>query len=373
MREQFHQYQRIIVKVGTSTLTYANGQLNLQRIGNLVQELADLRNRGMDVILVTSGAGGTGASRMGMKKKPDTLPEKQALAAIGQGILMHIYEKFFAEYGKTVAQILLTREDLDDRRRYLNAMNALSALLQMGVLPIINENDTVATHELKFGDNDTLSAMVSGVVDADLLILLSDVNGLYDCDPRQNPEAKLIPEVTGITAQMEENSVTRGTAFSSGGMLTKLRAARICMNEGIPMVIANSSEKDIIRRIIDGENIGTLFVPQKQKVPARKKWIAFGRVQQGTLIVDEGCEKALLHKGKGLLPSGILAVEGTFECGDVVAVKNRQGREIARGISNYDAAELLQLVGRQSGEIQKILGYKAYDEAVHRDNLLITE
>ncbi len=373
MRERFQQYQRIVVKVGTSTLTYENGQLHLQRIGDLVQELADLQNRGKEMILVTSGAGGTGANRMGLKKKPDTLPQKQALAAIGQGVLMHIYEKFFSEYGKIVAQILLTREDLDDRPRYLNAVNALSALLQMGVLPIINENDTVATHELKFGDNDTLSALVAGVVDADLLIVLSDVDGFYEKDPRQYPEAKLMKEVRSITEQMEENSINRGTSFSSGGMLTKLRAARICMNEGIPMVIANSSEKNIIRRIMEGENIGTLFIPQKQKVPARKKWLAFGKVQQGILTVDKGCEKALLYAGKSLLPSGITQVEGEFNCGDVVVVRNQQGQEIARGICNYDSEELHKIIGRQSGEIQAILGYKSYDEAIHRDNLLVTE
>ncbi len=373
MREQFQSYRRIIVKVGTSTLTYDTGQLNLQRIGKLVEELADLQNRGKEMILVTSGAGGAGASRMGLKSKPDTLPEKQALAAIGQGILMHIYEKFFSEYGRAVAQLLVTREDLDDRVHYLNMVNALSALLRMDVLPIINENDTVATHEFKFGDNDTLSAMVAGVVDADLLILLSDVDGLYDQDPREHPEAKLIEEVTGITEQMEANSANRGTVFSSGGMLTKLKAARICMNEGIPMIIANSDEKNIIRRIIDGENVGTLFIPQKQKISARKKWIAFGRVQQGSLTVDNGCENALLHHGKSLLPSGLTAVTGDFHQGDVVMILNAAGREIARGITNYGAEELRQLMGRKSGEIMGILGYKDYDEAIHRDNLIIME
>lgn len=334
--------------------------------------MADLHNRGIEVLLVSSGAIGVGASRMGYKKIPRTMPEKQALAAIGQGALVQLYEKLFSEYNKTVAQVLLTREDLDERLRYLNAANALLAILGLGVIPIINENDTVVVEEIKFGDNDTLSALVAGIVNADLLIILSDVDGLYDSDPRANRDARLQTEVQEITMAMENNSKSRGSSFSSGGMLTKLRAARICMAAGIPMVIANSDNDNIIRRIVDGEEIGTLFIPREEKLQARKKWIAFGTVAQGWVLVDAGAEAALLKKGKSLLPSGVVAVEGDFERGTVVAVATAADkREIARGMVNYSSDEIRLIAGKKSSEIEKILQGKDYDEVIHRNNLWV--
>ena len=371
-RDDLKLCQRAVVKIGTSTLTYSNGQLNLQRIERLVREMADLHNRGIEVLLVSSGAIGVGASRMGYKKIPRTMPEKQALAAIGQGALVQLYEKLFSEYNKTVAQVLLTREDLDERLRYLNAANALLAILGMGVIPIINENDTVVVEEIKFGDNDTLSALVAGIVNADLLIILSDVDGLYDSDPRANRDARLQTEVQEITMAMENNSKSRGSSFSSGGMLTKLRAARICMAAGVPMVIANSDNDNIIRRIVDGEEIGTLFIPREEKLQARKKWIAFGTVAQGWVLVDAGAEAALLKKGKSLLPSGVVAVEGDFERGTVVAVATAADkREIARGMVNYSSDEIRLIAGKKSSEIEKILQGKDYDEVIHRNNLWV--
>lgn len=371
-RKKLKACRRVVVKIGTSTLTYSNGQLNLQRIERLVRELADLHNRGMEVLLVSSGAIGVGAIRMGYKKIPRTMPEKQALAAIGQGALVQLYEKLFSEYYKTVAQVLLTRGDLDERLRYLNATNALLAILDLGVIPIINENDTVVVEEIKFGDNDTLSALVASIVDADLLIILSDVDGLYDSDPRVNKEARLQTEVDEITPMMEENSKNRGSSFSSGGMLTKLKAARICMAAGIPMVIANSDSENVIRRIMDGEDIGTLFIPREEKMQARKKWIAFGTVPQGQVLVDAGAEVALLQKGKSLLPSGVIAVEGDFDRGTVVAVANVDDkREIARGMVNYSSDEIRQIAGKKSSEIEKILQGKDYDEVIHRNNLWV--
>ncbi len=371
-RDDLKLCQRAVVKIGTSTLTYSNGQLNLQRIERLVREMADLHNRGIEVLLVSSGAIGVGASRMGYKKIPRTMPEKQALAAIGQGALVQLYEKLFSEYNKTVAQVLLTREDLDERLRYLNAANALLAILGLGVIPIINENDTVVVEEIKFGDNDTLSALVAGIVNADLLIILSDVDGLYDSDPRANRDARLQTEVQEITMAMENNSKSRGSSFSSGGMLTKLRAARICMAAGIPMVIANSDNDNIIRRIVDGEEIGTLFIPREEKLQARKKWIAFGTVAQGWVLVDAGAEAALLKKGKSLLPSGVVAVEGDFERGTVVAVATAADkREIARGMVNYSSDEIRLIAGKKSSEIEKILQGKDYDEVIHRNNLWV--
>lgn len=371
MRENFKDCRRIVVKVGTSTLTHPNGQLNLGRMEHIVRELADLHNQDIEVLLVSSGAIGTGANLMGLKKVPRTLPEKQALAAIGQGTLLHMYEKFFAEYGKTVAQVLLTREDLDDRIRYLNATNTLLAILNMEVIPIINENDTVVVEEIKFGDNDMLSTVVAGIVDADLLIILSDVDGLYDQDPRIHEDARLQTEVYEITGDMEENSTTRGITFSSGGMLTKLRGARVCMAAGIPLIIANSSEPNIIRRIMAGEKIGTLFHPREEKMQARKKWIAFGTALHGKLIVDNGAASALLKRGKSLLASGIVKVEGHFERGEVVAVLDGEGRELARGMANYNAEETSRIAGRKSSDIEKILGQKDYDEVIHRNNLWV--
>ncbi|WP_061214386.1 glutamate 5-kinase [Syntrophomonas wolfei] len=370
-RDKFNKCRRVVIKVGTSTLTYNNGQLNLLRIEHLVREMADLHNRDMEVLLVTSGAIGVGANRMGYKKVPKTMPEKQALAAVGQGALLHLYEKFFGEYGKTVAQVLLTRDDLDDRMRYLNATNALLAILAMDVIPIINENDTVVVDEIKFGDNDTLSALVAGIVNADLLLILSDVDGLYDCDPRTNKEAVLQHQVSEITRDMEEKSASRGSSFSSGGMITKLKAAQVCMAAGVPMVIANSDEDNVIRRVVGGEELGTLFIPREEKMHAREKWIAFGTVCQGKLLVDAGARQALLNRGKSLLPSGVTGVEGDFDRGTVVAVIEPDGREIARGLVNYAAREIALIAGKRSGEIEAILGEKDYDEVIHRNNLWV--
>ena len=368
-RSRIAACKRIVVKIGTSTLTYPDGQLNLWRIEHLVREIADLDNQGKEVLVVSSGAIGVGAVRMGYKKIPRTMPEKQALAAIGQGALLHLYEKLFAEYGKTVAQVLITREDFNERVRYLNATNALLSLLDMKVIPIINENDTVVVEEIRFGDNDTLSALVAGVVNADLLLILSDVDGYYDSDPRNHDSARLIAEIDEITPEMDESSHTKGGSFASGGMYTKLQAARICMNTGIPMIIANSGQDNIIRRVIKGETLGTLFVPREEKMHARKKWIAFGSLVQGSLIIDVGAQNALLKAGKSLLPSGIKEIQGDFDRGDIVTILDGGNKEIARGIVNYSAAEIRKIAGKKTDEIEKTLGSKDYDEVIHRDNL----
>lgn len=363
--------QRIVIKVGTSTLTYANGKLNLGRIESLVRQLADLHNADKEVILVSSGAIGAGADKMGFKKTPRTIPEKQALAAIGQGALLHMYEKLFAEYGKTVAQVLLTRDDFMERLRYLNATNALLAILALQVIPIINENDTVVVEEIKFGDNDTLSALVAGITDAGLLIILSDVDGLYNSDPRLNQGATLQKTVAEITEDMEKSAGTKGSKFSSGGMLTKLNAARICMAEGVPMVIANGSHKDVIRKVVNGQDIGTLFVPRVEKMQARKRWIAFGSAIQGRLYIDAGALNALVNRGKSLLPSGIIKVADDFDRGAVVAVLTAEGQEVARGMVNYNSEEIKLIAGRKTSDIGKILSAKDYDEVIHRNNLWV--
>ncbi|KJS22056.1 MAG: gamma-glutamyl kinase [Clostridiaceae bacterium BRH_c20a] len=363
--------RRIVIKVGTSTLTHSTGKLNLQLIEKLVRQLTDLRYQDKQVLLVTSGAVGAGMGKLGLREKPKTMPEKQAAAAVGQGILMHIYEKLFSEYGQVVAQLLLTRPDLADRRRFLNARNTLLTLLNKEVVPIINENDTVVVEELRFGDNDTLGALVAGLVDADLLILLSDIDGLYTGDPRKDENARLIPVVEEITTEIQGLAGSEGSKFGSGGMATKISAAKIAINAGIPMVIANGSQPDIIREILMGAQVGTLFIPREVKPHARKSWIAFGSNIQGKLWVDDGARKAIITNGKSLLPSGIFKIEGIFTSGHVVSIVNSEDVEFARGIVNYNAQELEKIKGNQCKEIVNILGYKDYDEVVHRDNLAL--
>ena len=366
----FKNIKRIVIKVGSSTLSYPNGRLNITQMERLVRELADLQNRGMEVILVSSGAQGAGIGKMGMSRRPKTIPEKQATAAIGQGLLMHMYEKLFSEYGITVAQVLLTREDIMDRKRFLNARNALNALLGMETIPIINENDTIAVEEIRFGDNDALSALVASLIEAELLIILSDIAGLYTGNPSIDKDATLIPLVTEINEDIEHTAGGSGSRLGTGGMVTKLQAAKVAMNSGFPMIIASGSEKRIVRRIIDGEHLGTLFLPRENRLHSKKRWIAFGSNVQGTILIDSGARKALTEEGKSLLPSGIISVEGAFEIGNTVSVFH-EDREIGRGIVNYSSLEIDIIKGKKTREITKILGYKDFDEVIHRDNFAL--
>lgn len=360
----------MIVKVGTSSITYPNGKLNLDRLERLVRQVADVANEGRQVILVSSGAIGAGMSRLGRTERPKTIPEKQAVAAVGQGLLMQIYEKLFSEYGHIVAQVLLTRADTTDRRRHLNARNALLTLLGEGVIPIVNENDTIAVDEIKFGDNDTLGALVAGLVDADLLILLSDVDGVYNADPRKNPEARLIPVITDLTEALTRAAGGPGSHLGSGGMATKIEAGRIAMRFGTAMVIANGDRPGVIREILGGAEVGTLFLPES-RLDMRKRWIAFYQTPQGRLTIDDGARRALLKQGKSLLPAGIVEVEGRFEEGDLVRVCDVVGAEVGRGLVNYSAPQIDQIKGLASAAIVERLGYKHYDEVIHRDNLVL--
>lgn len=363
--------KRIVVKVGTSTLTYGTGKLNLDQIEKVVRELSDLANQGKEIILVSSGAVGAGMARLGLKDKPKTMPEIQAAAAVGQGILMHTYEKLFGEYGQIVAQVLLTREDSVMRKRYVNSRNTLMSLLAMKVIPVINENDAVAVDELKIGDNDTLSAMVASIVDADLLIILSDVDGLYTANPQSCADARLIEEVTDITAEIEALAGGPGTPTGTGGMHTKIQAAKIAVNSGVVMVIASGGRSGVIREIVNGVKLGTLFLPKENRLHIRKRWLAFGARVHGSVTVDKGCEKAILKGGSSLLAAGIKAVDGNFEHGNTIRILTAEGREIARGIANYNAAEARRIMGAHTNEIAAILGDKPYDEVIHRDNLVL--
>lgn len=366
------QAKRVVVKVGTSTLTHPNGRLNLGRIEALVRQLADAANEGRQVVLVTSGAIGAGMNRLGMSQRPRTIPEKQAVAAVGQGLLMQMYEKLFGEYGLVVGQLLLTRDDFTHRKRHVNCRNTIESLWRMGAIPVVNENDTVAVDEIKFGDNDTLAALVAGLMAADLLMILSDVDGVFDKDPRGDRSAQLLPVIEAITPELVEAAGGPGTLFGSGGMSTKVRAAKMATAGGTATVIANGSRPGVIRAILGGEAAGTLFVPRPEKMAGRKRWIAFYLPAQGEVYVDAGAGKALVEGGKSLLPAGVVAVSGDFEEGDVVRVLDQAGKELARGLVNYGAAELDKIRGRATQEIHHILGYKYFDEVIHRDNLVIS-
>ena len=373
-REALKKAKRIVVKVGTSTVTYANGKRNFSQIDRLARELSDLQNQGKEMILVSSGAVAVGVDRLGLPAKPNTIPGKQACAAVGQGVLMHTYEKLFADYGQIVAQVLITRTEAIDRHRYTNCRNTFMTLLQQGVIPIVNENDVVALDELKIGDNDNMSALVAGIVDADLVIILSDIDGLYTANPATHPEATLVHTVQEITPEIEASAGGVGSSRGTGGMATKIQAAKAATNSGIQLVIASGTEKNAIPRILQGEEIGTLFVSRENRLQFRKRWLAFGAKIQGSIVVDDGCAKAIRKAGGcSVLPAGIYQVVGDFQSGSTVSVIDKEGHELARGLVHYTAAELEKIKGCKSGDIEGILGHKNFDEVIHRDDLVILQ
>ncbi|MGI6678914.1 MAG: glutamate 5-kinase [Dehalobacterium sp.] len=363
--------QRIVVKVGSSTLTCSTGKMDLNLIDRLARKLTNAAHQGKDVILVTSGAVGVGRDKLGIRKKTKSIPEKQAAAAVGQGLLLHMYEKMFGEYGQTIAQVLLTKGDIARRRSYLNARNTLNTLLTMGIIPIINENDTVAWEEIRFGDNDTLAAMVAGLVDADLLIILSDIDGLYTANPASCPDAQLIPLIREITPEIEALAGGAGSPLGSGGMQTKIQAAKIAGNSGIPTVIAQGKDLTLFDDILMGREVGTLFFPKEYKLHHRKRWIAYGAEIRGILYVDQGAGEAICNAGKSLLPIGVIGMEGHFEPGDIVSIKTAVHQELARGIVDYDWENVKKIMGHKSQEIESILGFKDYDYIVHRNNMVL--
>lgn len=362
----------LVVKIGTSSLTDpATGDLRLSVLGGLAEVLTGLRRSGMSVILVSSGAVGVGCARLGLKERPTAVSLKQAAAAVGQGLLMSMYDRLFGALNQPVAQVLLTRQDLMDRVRYLNARQTLLELLHLNVIPIVNENDTVATEELRFGDNDALSALVAGLIDAQWLILLTDVEGLYSANPHTDSQAQLLHEVSEITEDMVHSAASRGSQWGSGGMASKLQAARIATAAGTTTAIASGRDPRNIPRILAGEAVGTRFLAQP-RTSQRKRWIAYGLVPVGTLHLDAGAVQAVRDGGKSLLPPGIEAIEGVFEMGALVRLKDASGTEFARGLVNYSSAELEKIRGRQSTEIPDLLHIDGgTPTVVHRDNLLI--
>lgn len=370
-RKDLKKAKRIVVKVGTSTITHDTGKMNLFRMEKLVRELAGLANEGREILLVTSGAIAVGQDRMGLKEKPKAIPAKQALAAIGQGILMHVYEKLFAEYGQIAAQVLLTKENSARHNQYMNCRNALLATLKMHALPVINENDAIAVDEIKIGDNDTLSATVATLVDADLLIILSDIDGLYTANPQTDKTAKLLTEIREVTPEVERMAGGAGSQRGTGGMYTKLQAAKIAVNSGVHMVIASGSRDGVLREILAGQELGTLFHAKESHLKVRKSWLAFGKRLSGDIVVDAGCERAMLQGGSSLLAAGIVSVDGEFKEGSTVRVMSLSEREIARGIVNYDAGELAKIIGHRTNEFSGILQGKIHDEVIHRDNMVL--
>lgn len=358
--------ERIVVKVGTSAMTDETGRLDEHVIRDLSAQIAELRGQGRQITLVASGAVGAGMGELDLPARPKTLPMLQAVAAVGQSQLMRTFHDILATHGIRVAQVLLTREDFEDRRRYLNIRNTLTTLLDADVLPILNENDAVGTEELSFGDNDIIAAHMTNLLAADVLVLLTTTEGVL-------AEGKLLD----VIEQVDEDTLTLALAdksrLGSGGMATKLTAAGYVTRAGEAAVIANARAESVLTRLVAGETVGTVFVPAEQKLSSRRRWIGQAARPRGTLAVDAGAAAALVDRGKSLLPSGIVRVEGTFTQGDTVAIIDPQGREIARGLTNYASDDLASIIGKRSDEIAGVLGDKPYDEAIHRDNLTVTQ
>ena len=363
----FNDVKKIVVKIGTSSLTTKEGKFNRDFARDIARQVSMLKSQGKDVILVSSGAIGTGCEALELKERPKSIPLKQATAAVGQSILMQEWSHVFEKYSLKVAQILLTYDAFSDRKTYLNLRNSMSALLELGVIPIINENDPICVHEIgeTFGDNDTLSAMVSSKVEADLLILMTDIDGLYTKNPKKSKDAKKIPIIEEITPEIESFGGGAGDK-GTGGMKTKLEAAKIAQKSGCYMVIASSDEKDLISKVVGGEDIGTLFLPKKNIEKNKIRWITLSK-PKGKIIIDEGAKKALQNH-KSLLPSGVIDIEGKFDAGDIVAIESKDGI-FAKGITNYTEKELKKIKGRNTDEIESILGYKNYNEIIKHENI----
>lgn len=370
-RESLRKCRRLVVKVGTNIL-FENDGLSRNRMKVLARQAAALKKDGREVILVSSGAIGSGFKKLGLAERPTSLKMKQACAAVGQVSLMAAWEKALDEVGLLSAQILLTADDLGYRHRFLNAKNTLVTLLAHDVIPVINENDTVALDELKVGDNDTLGALIASLVEADLFINLTDIDGLYDDDPRKNPDATLISEVAKVTTAIL-GQAGDGGPVGTGGMYTKVRAAKRLSEQGIASLVAHGGQRDVLLKILDGQMVGTFFKPLAKKMPGKKNWLAFASRPKGSLTVDSGCALALTKKGKSLLPGGIVALSGSFAVGDAVSIVDEEGQVLGVGLCNYTSAEAEKIMGKTSRQIEAILGYTHSDEVIHRDNMVLSK
>ena len=369
-KEILTRVKRVVLKLGSSVLTTDEG-LDMAIVTGIVDDVSRCKGQGIEFIIVTSGAVAAGVRHMGLKEGARTIPQKQAAAAIGQSRLMSAYEDAFAHHEIRTAQLLLTKDDLSHRRRHLNARNTLTTLLSWGVVPIINENDTVVVDEIQLGDNDNLSALVATLAEADLLIALTDMEGLMDCDPRVHPEACLIPFVEEITPELRSLAGATSSGPGRGGMASKLEAAYKAGRSGIPMIIAKGKTPHIVSRIMYGDACGTLIMPARETISSRKHWIRYNLESEGELRIDGGAARAIVTSGKSLLPIGVTGVEGVFEHGAKVTVIDPQGEPLAVGLVNYSSDEMTRILGHQTMEIDWVLGYRRNDEAIHADNLVV--
>ncbi|MCD6487278.1 MAG: glutamate 5-kinase [Syntrophobacterales bacterium] len=363
--------KKILVKIGSGVLTGHDG-LDLDIIGNLVDEISEYSKKGFHFVIVSSGAIASGMNRMGFRESLKSLPQKQAAAAVGQGRLMRVYSNAFGRHGLVTAQILLTMSDLTDRQRFLNTHNTLLTLMEWGVTPIINENDTVSVDEIKFGDNDNLAAIMTNIMEADLLINLTNTEGLYDRDPRKTGDPTLIPLVTEITAGIKKAASSEASTVGMGGMKSKVIAAGKVTASGIPCIIAHGKKTGILNDILSGGETGTLFLPMTQHLKSKKCWIAFTLRSRGKICIDKGAENAITNQGKSLLPSGIIRIKGDFQMGDPVTCINEDGVSIAKGLVNYSSSDINRVKGLKTSKIKQVLGDKPYDEIIHRDNMVIS-
>lgn len=370
-REGFARMQRIVVKIGSALLTADGRGLNREGIADWVAQMSRLQAQGLEIVIVSSGSVAEGMARLGWKIRPKTVHELQAAAAVGQMGLVQAWETAFQQHGRHTAQVLLVHEDVSDRQRYLNARSTLNTLVGLGVIPVVNENDTVATDEIRFGDNDTLAGLVANLIDADMLVILTDQAGLCDSDPRENPDARLLHEVTAGDPALERMASPRSGALGRGGMVTKVRAARLAARSGAQTVIAHGREPGILEKVMAGACVGTWFRTAQKPVAARKQWLA-GQVQvSGRLVLDDGAVRVLQESGKSLLPVGVRSVEGEFERGALVSCVNTEGLEIARGLVNYSAADTRKIQGLNSGRMDGVLAIPGERELIHRDNLVV--
>ena len=360
-----------VAKIGSSVLAREDGFLDESVFDEVARQVATLKDKGIKTIVVSSGAIASGMKKLGFLSKPREIDMRQALSACGQTELIRHYEKAFALFGLSVAQILLTRDGFSDRKRFLNARKTIRCLLNMDVIPVINENDTVSFEEIMFGDNDNLAALVASLTEADLLVLLSDVEGFFDEDPLKNSNAKLLSTITEIDQRIESFAGDTFGRTTSGGMRTKIQAARSAAAFGVPTIIANGRRKDSLLRIFNGEEYGTIILPAKERLRGKKHWIAYTLVSHGKLIVDDGAILAITEKGKSLLPSGIKEVRGEFGIGDLVSCLDSSGVEVSRGLCSYSSSEIRRILGKKSSEIDKVLGYRYSDEIIHRDEMVI--
>jgi glutamate 5-kinase len=362
--------KRLVIKIGSNILASAEQGLNTRRLNAITKDISQAMEMGFEIVMVSSGAVAAGLKKLGLKQKPHDIKLQQAAAAIGQSSLMWAYEHHFSKFDKKVAQVLLTRDDIADRMRYINAKNTLFTLMNYGVIPLINENDPIAVDEIKFGDNDMLAALVAGLVEADMLVILSDVEGLYSKDPRYKT-ARIIKRVDMITPDIEKLAGGSASTVGTGGMYSKVLAAKQAVDHGIPVVIMNGKKSGLLAKLLGGKEVGTFFEPRKQRLSSRKGWIAYGVRSRGAVHLDDGAVNALTNRGRSLLPSGITKIEGDFEVGDYVRCLNIDGKKIAKGLTNYSSKDLEQIKGKKTSEIEKVLGYKYSDEVIHRDNLVV--